>query len=406
MRKFHVLFLFTCILVTQLFAQKTITGVVTSSEDNSPLIGVSVIVKGTTRGVLTNIDGKFSISVSSNEKLVFTYVGMLPQEILVGNQSTIDVVLKPDSKVLDEVVVTAMGIQQEKKRMNFAVQNVSSEALTESRSSNFVNALQGKIAGLSVTTSSGSPNAGSQVIIRGISSVNNAQNNEPLFILDGVPISGKGTSAADINPNDIESTTVLKGAAAAALYGQDAANGVIMITTKKGQIGKVKATVNASWQQDTPTRLQAIQTSYAPGSQGFYSEEVQGGWGPLLNNGEQTYNNINSFLNNGFYQKYDISLTGGSEKFQSYASASYSKNDGIVPNDYLNKFNALLKGTYQPIKTLSFTFSANVSENTYRSFSATGMSSVYNFPITTDIRKYELPNGYPLYSYYDSNKRI
>jgi TonB-linked SusC/RagA family outer membrane protein len=298
-----------------------------------------------------------------------------------------------------------MGIKQEKKRMNFAVQSVYSDALTENKSPNFINALQGKVAGLSVTNAGGSPNAGTQVIIRGISSINNSQNNEPLFILDGMPIAGKGSAAADINPNDIENVTVLKGAAAAALYGQDAANGVIMITTKKGQVGKISTTVNTSWQYDIPTRLQQLQTSYAPGSQGFYVDKAMGGWGPLLNQNEQIYNNVDNFLQNGFYQKYDISLTGGSEKFQAYTSVNYSSNDGIVPNDYLDKIGVLLKATYQPSKKLTFNLSGNIQENSSRAFSATGMSSVYNWPINDDITDYELTNGYPRFLYYnDVNK--
>lgn len=404
MKKFYFLIL-SVLFTLPIVAQQTITGTVTSSEDGLPVIGVSVVVKGTSGGASTNLDGAYSLSASKGQTLVFTYVGMKSQEMKIGESNVINVVLEPTSEQLEEIVVTAMGIKQEKKRMNFAVQSVNSDALTENKSPNFVNALQGKVAGLSVTNSSGSPNAGTQVIIRGISSVNNSQNNEPLFILDGMPLSGKGSAAADINPNDIENVTVLKGAAAAALYGQDAANGVIMITTKRGQVGKVSATLNASWQYDTPTRLRKLQTSYAPGSQGFYKEKTMGGWGPLLNEGEQIYDNVGNFLKDGFYQKYDISLTGGGEKFQAYASANYSKNEGIVPNDYLNKLGVLLKGTYQPIKSLSITASANISENNYRSFSSTGMSSVYNWPINDDITNYQLANGFPRRLYYNDSEK-
>lgn len=406
MRKYFYLLILLVFTPLCVFAQKSISGVVVD-ESQEPLIGVSVVVKGTTTGTITDLDGKYSLSnVPNTATIVFSYVGMQTQEQkMTPTTSVLNITMRSDALVIDEVVVTAMGIQQEKKRMNFAVQSVGSETLTENKSPNFVNALQGKIAGLSVTNSSGSPNSGTQVIIRGVSSVNNSQSNEPLFILDGMPVSGKGSAAADINPNDIENVTVLKGAAAAALYGQDAANGVIMITTKKGQVGKVNATINSSWQYDIPTRLQQLQTSYAPGSQGFYRDKTMGGWGPLLNEGEQVHDNVSYFLKKGFYQKYDLSLTGGSEKFQAYASASYSKNDGIVPNDYLNKMGILLKGTYQPIKSLTFTISANILENTSRSFSSTGMSSVYNWPINDDIRIYQEPTGFPRRLYYnDDNK--
>ena len=212
----------------------------------------------------------------------------------------------------------------------FAVQNINSENLTESHSANFVNALQGKVAGLNVTTGSGSPNAGSQIIIRGIASINTSQNNEPLFIMDGMPISGGGSAAADINPNDIESVTVLKGAAAAALYGQDAANGVIMITTKQGQVGKIQVKASGSWQWDTPTRVPELQSTYAPGSQGFYREKTSGGWGPMLNPGEQIYDNIGNFLKTGFYHKYDFSVNGGTDKFTAYALSTPSKPDSLI----------------------------------------------------------------------------
>lgn len=401
MRKYFFLLILIVFTSISVYAQKTITGTVVD-ENREALIGVSVVVKGTSTGTITDLDGNYRMTnVPNTATLVFSYVGMQTQEQKVTpTTTTLNVTMRSDALVIDEVVVTAMGIQQEKKRMNFAVQSVGSETLTENKAPNFVNALQGKIAGLSVTNSSGSPNAGTQVIIRGVSSMNNGQSNEPLFILDGMPLAGKGSSAADINPNDIENVTVLKGAAAAALYGQDAANGVIMITTKKGKAGKITATVNASVQYDTPTRLQQLQTSYAPGSQGFYVDKAMGGWGPLLNENEKIYDNVNNFLKNGVYQKYDLSFSGGSDKFQAYASANYSKNDGIVPNDYLNKLGVLLKATFQPVKSLSFNISANIQENTSRSFSSTGMSAVYNYPITSDITDYELTNGYPKFLYY------
>lgn len=402
MKRITLLFIVFNFILQSGFGQKVaITGTVTSKEDGLPIIGASVVEKGTSNGTITNFDGVYTLSVSTGATLVFSYVGMEKQERKIAGSAPLNVVLSSSAIAIDEVVVTAMGVKQEKKRMNFAVQSVNSEVLTENRAPNFVNALQGKIAGLSVTNSSGSPNSGTQVIIRGISSINNGQSNEPLFILDGMPISGSGTNAADINPNDIENVTILKGAAAAALYGTNAANGVIMITTKKGQAGKVSATVSGSWQYDTPTRLQQLQTSYAPGSQGFYVDKAMGGWGPPLNPGEKTYDNVNNFLKNGFYQKYDISLSGGSEKFQTYASVNYSNNDGIVPNDYLNKLGILLKGTYKPLKSLTFNFSANIQENKYRTFSSTGMSSVYNFPIVSDITDYQLTNGYPRFNYYN-----
>lgn len=401
-----ILFFFLSLFITvSVIAQETITGTVTSTEDGFPIIGASVTVKGTSRGGTTNIDGYYSLEAKRGQTLVFSYIGMKQQERVVGDSKIVNVVLEPATEQLQEIVVTAMGVQSEKKKLNFAVQSVDGSSITDGKSTNFVNALQGKVAGLNVTNSSGSPNAGTQIIIRGVSSVNNSQNNEPLFVLDGMPLSGKGSAAADINPNDIENVTVLKGAAAAALYGQDAANGVIMVTTKKGQVGKVSVTANASLQYDVPTRLFKLQNVYGPGSEGFYKEKTMGGWGPLLSNDVQTYDNMRNFLQNGVYQKYDVSMTGGSEKFQAYASANYSKSDGIVPNDYLSKAGLLVKGTYNPSKTLTLTVAANITENSYRAFGSTGMSSVYNWPITDDITNYELTNGYPRFLYYSDNAK-
>jgi len=402
-----IILLLTVFLTVQyaVAQQVTVTGVVTSQEDGESVIGASVTEKGTSNVTITDFNGNFSISVPIGATLEISYIGMAKESRKITAAAKLNIVLKPDAKVLGEVVVTAMGVKTEKKKLNFAVQNLNAGDLVDKKATNIVDALQGKVAGLSVTNSSGSPNSGTQVIIRGISSVNNAQNNEPLFVLDGVPISGRGTTAADINPNDIESVTVLKGAAAAALYGQDAGNGVIMITTKKGQAGKVVVTANTSWQMDVPTRLPRLQTSYVPGAQGFYAEKAGGGWGPLLNAGERIYDNVNDFLNTGFYQKYDVSLAGGSEKFQAYASANYSMHDGIVPNDYRNTLGVLLKGTYQPSKTLSIHVSANITDNTYRSFDATGMSSVYGWPINDPITNYQLRDGYPRFRYYNDNKK-
>ena len=388
-----ILFVLTCLFASvAMMASITVTGTVISAEDGLPVIGASVVEKGTSNGTITDFDGMYELTVADNAVLVFSYVGLTSQELKVSGPK-MDVTLKGDAIAMEEVVVTAMGVVQEKKRLNFAVQNIGGESLNESQNSNFVNSLQGKIAGVSVTNAGGSPNSGSQIIIRGISSINNSQSNEPLFILDGVPVNGGAAAAADINPNDIENITVLKGAAAAALYGQDAANGVIMITTKQGEAGKIKVQANGSWQWDTPTRLPELQQTYGPGSQGFYKEKTSGGWGPMLNEGEQIYDNIGNFFRTGFYQKYDFSVNGGTEKFQAYASANWSKSEGIIPEDYKQRFGALIKASYSPAKWISFAMNINVSDTKSRSTS--GVSSAYSWPITDDITDYERADGFP-----------
>ena len=390
-------FVLTCSLLSvAMMASVTVRGVVISTDDGLPVIGASVFEKGTSNGTITDFDGMYELTVQDGAVLVVSYVGMTTQEVKVTGPQ-MDVRLSSDAIAMEEVVVTAMGVVQEKKRLNFAVQNIGGEALNESQNSNFVNSLQGKIAGVSVTNAGGSPNSGSQIIIRGISSVNNSQSNEPLFILDGVPVNGGASAAADINPNDIENITVLKGAAAAALYGQDAANGVIMITTKQGEAGKIKVQANGSWQWDQATRLPELQSTYGPGSQGFYKEKTSGGWGPMLNEGQQIYDNIGNFLKTGFYHKYDFSVNGGTEKFQAYASANWSKSEGIIPEDYKQRFGALVKASFTPADWVTFNMNINVSDTKSRSTS--GVSSAYAWPITDDITDYQREDGYPRFRY-------
>lgn len=397
-------FLLSFIFVVHLNAQQTITGIVTSSEDNQPIIGASVILKGTSRGTVTNVDGKFSILASKGQTLVFSYVGMEIKELTVGDQSVLNVVLTPKSQVLEEVVVTAMGIKTEKKKLNFAVQSVNSDALTEGQQANFINGLQGKVSGISVTNSGGSPNSGSLLIIRGISSINPSQSNAPLYVLDGVAFSG---AVSDINPNDIENVTILKGAAAAALYGQSGANGVVMITTKQATAGKINVNANITLQSNQAIRMPELQNIYGPGSLGFYKPESSGGfggWGPLLGENTPTYNNMKNYFKTGVYQKYDVSMSGGTDKLKFYASGYYSDDKGIIINDYLIKSGILVKGSADISKKITLSAMANIVNNVYRGGS--GVSSAYLWPITDDIRNYQELNGYPRFRYLSENKKI
>ena len=395
-------FVLTCSLLSvAMMASITVRGTVISTEDGLPVIGASVLEKGTSNGTITDFDGMYELTVQDDAVLVVSYVGLVTQELKVTGPQ-LDVRLSGDAIAMEEVVVTAMGVVQEKKRLNFAVQNIGADALTESQNANFVNSLQGKIAGVSVTNAGGSPNSGSQIIIRGISSVNNSQSNEPLFILDGVAITGGGSTAADINPNDIENITILKGAAAAALYGQDAANGVIMITTKQGEKGKIKVQANTSWQWDQAVRLPELQQMYGPGAAGFYKEKTSGGWGPMLGENDVIYDNIGNYLKTGFYHKYDFSINGGSEKFQAYASANWSNAEGITPEDYKTRFGALLKATFTPAEWVSFQMGVNITDTKSRSTS--GVSTVYGWPINNDITDYKHDNGLPTHRYWSSDK--
>ena len=261
MRK-RLLFLFLICSTILAQAQHIVTGIVTSSEDKQPIIGAAVMVKGTQKGTVTDYDGNYSVDAPLNSTLVFSYMGMKTQEIKVtGNK--LNVVLQPSAIEVDEVVVTAMGVKQEKKNLNFAVSTVNADDIMAAKSTNFVDALQGKVAGLTVTNGGGSPNAASRTLIRGVSSMSPMQDASPLFVVDGIPVSG---GMGQINPNDIENVTVLKGAAAAALYGQEAANGAIMVTTKAGKVGKITTNVSATFQIDRATRLPELQSKWGPGA--------------------------------------------------------------------------------------------------------------------------------------------
>ena len=244
MKKQLLLILFSFLAVAGY--ARVITGTVISESDNEPVIGATVMVKGTQRGVATDFDGKFTLDVKDSDVLTITNVGMLQQDVKVGKQQSLRIIMKDNAQLLGEVVVTAMGQTQEKKKLNFAVQQLDSKEISAGVSNNLASTLQGKVSGLQILSTGGSPNASQTIQIRAISSINTSQNNEPLIIIDGVPVRGGGSSLTDINPNDIESMSVLKGAAASALYGQEAANGVIMIVTKSGKDGKLTVTANAT----------------------------------------------------------------------------------------------------------------------------------------------------------------
>ena len=373
---------------------RTVTGVVTSSSDKQPVIGATVMVKGTTTGTSTDFDGKYSINAQDDAVLVFSYVGMTSSEVKVSGRDVINVELKENSQVLDEVVVTAMGQTQEKKKLNFAVQSLGAEDVTAGQTANFAAGLQGKVAGLQVSNVGGSPNAGTQLIVRAISSVNPSQNNEPLVVIDGMEVRGRGTSLGDINPNDIESMNVLKGAAASALYGQQAANGVIMITTKRGKEGKVTVTAQGSWEISNSMRVPKIQDQFIGGAAGFYKENSAGGWGSYLTSADHVYDNLGGFLGTGFMQKYDVSMSGGSKNFNGYASASYMKNDGVIPNDYKNRLNVFLKGEFKPSEQVTMQLTANFIDSKARG-AGTSIRSAYTWPINKDMADYITLEGRP-----------
>jgi len=392
MRKQLLLLLFSVIAMTGY--ARIVTGVVTQKSDGETVIGASIQVKGTSRGTATDIDGKYSIEVNDGEVLEISYVGMNPVSIKVNGQKVINVELEDNSQVLQEVVVTAYGQTQEKKKLNFAVQSLSSEQVTAGGSANFANSLQGKVAGLQVATGGGSPNSSTQLIIRAISSVNNSQSNEPLMVVDGVAIRGKGSTLADINPDDIETMSVLKGAAASALYGQEGANGVILITTKSGsKDGSIKVNASATVEISNCMRVPKLQSMFTPGSKGFYKENSGGGgWGPYLQSDQKLYDNLGDFLGTGLLQKYSVSVSGGTEKFNSYASVAYTRHEGVVPKDYKNQITAFLKGMYKPSDQVTIQLSLNFIDTRARGF-GNSMSTIYNWGRNFNMSDYITADG-------------
>lgn len=401
MKKQLLLILFSMLAVAGY--ARVITGTVISEADNEPVIGATVMVQGTTKGVATDVNGKFALDVNEGDVLTISIVGMTKQTVKIGKQQSIEVYLKDDAQMLGEIVVTAMGQTQEKKKLNFAVQSLNSDEISAGVTDNLASTLQGKVSGLQVLSTGGSPNSSQTIQIRAISSINTSQNNEPLIILDGVPVRGGGSTFSDINPNDIESMSVLKGAAASALYGQEAANGVIMIVTKSGKSGKLQVSANATLEISNATRVPKIQSSFAPGTKGFYVENSgYGGWGAPLAAGEQTYDNVGDFLKTGFLQKYDISMNGGSDKANAYASVSYQKNDGIIPKDYRNQINLFFKGQFNPSNKVKIQLSASFKESTARGF-GNSMSTIYGWGINKNMSDYQTLEGYPNWSaYYDN----
>lgn len=426
-------------------AQKTVTGNVTGEDDGTPVPGVNVIVKGTSAGTVTDIDGKYQIGVPEDGSIiVFSFIGLATEEVEVGNQSVIDMVMTADIKQLTEVVVTAMGVTREEKSLGYALQSVDGDEIAQAREPNLVNALQGKIAGAQITSSSGAVGASSRIVLRGSASLGG--NNQPLFVVDGIPISNsqfgatdtdgvnRGNGASDINPEDIESMSVLKGPNAAALYGSRASNGVILITTKsgKGQKG-LGVSVSNTTTFESPLRLPSYQDEWGQGSQGAFSfvNGAGGGtndgfdesWGPQLDIGlmipqfnspvdangvrqatpwVSNPDNIKNFFETGVTSTTNVSITGGNDKANFRASYTYLDQKGIVPNTDQNKNSINLAGAITPNDKLKITSGltyTNVASDNLPGYGYAGGNVMQQFVWfgrqvdIADLKNYTNPDG-------------
>ncbi len=426
------LLVFTCI---QVFSQaNVVTGTVTSAEDGSPIPGVSVVVRGTTIGTITDVDGNYSLAVPENAiKLMFTFVGMKTVEETIGGRSVIDVTLEVDILGLEEVVVTSLGITRVKKALGYSVQDVKGDELVTAREANVVNSLQGRLAGVQISNSSGNVSSGARIIVRGMSTLTG--NNMPLFVVDGVPIinaySGTGertvgaysgtdygNSTMDVNPSDIESISVLKGANAAALYGSRAVNGVVMITTKSGKLkpGARKGlgiSFESNWVWSNPLKLPEFQDLYGQGYNGQF-EYVDGDWGGVNDGIDESWgppldgrliaqfdspydpvtgvrtptpwiahpDNVKDIFQTGLTATNTLTLQGADEKANFRLSLGNQDVKGMLPNTDLKKNNVTFSAGLNVSPKFRINASANYISNKSDNIMSAGYTSAGVFQST------------------------
>jgi TonB-linked SusC/RagA family outer membrane protein len=405
--------------------QRNISGTV-RGDNQEPLPGVTVSVKNTDRVTQTGANGQYSIQAATGETLVFTYVGYEPQETKVGNSSTVNITMGVSGNSMNEVVVTALGIKKERKALGYSVSELSAQELMKNKNTNIVNSLTGKVPGVNVTQFSGAPGAGASITIRGGNSTSDGRQNQPLFVVDGIiydnSTSVTGNSGTDgmtrsnttysnrimdINPEDIENLSVLKGAAAAALYGSRAADGVIIITTKKGAEGAVTVNLNSKISTSWANKLPEVQTQFGPGVYSangvLNTTNVYSSWGPELTASDVVYDNIGTFFQNGMVYDNNVNVSGGSKNGSFYLSGSNYNQKGIVPGTGYEKTTFRFNGEQ---KYGRLTLNANAAysiANTDRTLTTSGlygsgggvgsMQALYGFPQTFDIRDYKNLDG-------------
>lgn len=326
---------------------KKVSGTV-KDENGLPMTGVSVQIQGTNKGAITDDKGNFSLEVPDNGTLVVSYVGYQSQQIAVGGQTNLDIAMKPlPGSGLQDLVVTALGVKQTQKSLSYNVQSVTSDQLNTVKTDNMMNSLNGKVAGLTISPSASGVGGSAKVILRGSRSANG--NNQPLYVIDGVPITNSanangqqngtfgggpdgGDGISNLNPEDIESISVLEGASAAALYGSQAQNGVILITTKKGKAGHANIQVNSSFSIDHIAYQPELQNSYGPTDKTAFQS-----WGDKITGSAN--NNLDAFFQNGTNWTNSVSFSAGSDKAQTYISYANVSARGTEPGNKLSRNN-------------------------------------------------------------------
>ena len=337
----------------------TVTGKVVDAS-GMPVIGAAVIIKGTTIGTSTGVDGDFSLQVpppSADAVLEINYLGYEPIAQAVGSRTNITFTLRESAVDVDAVVVTALGIKRSEKALSYNVQQVNSEDIVANKDVNFINSLSGKVAGVTINSSSGGVGSASKVVMRGQKSI--SQSSNALYVIDGVPMfttardggtefASQGTTdpIADINPEDIESMSVLNGAAAAALYGSDAANGAIVVTTKRGKAGYTSVTVSSSTEVMSPFILPDFQNRYGTGDLNSTESSFVRSWGNRLNSSNYMgYNPRDDYFQTGVTGTESVSLSTGTEKNQTYFSAAAVNSRGVIPNNGYDRYNFTFRNT-------------------------------------------------------------
>lgn len=419
--------MFACLFLSlgMAMAQTQASGTVVSSEDGQPVIGATVMLVGSNNGTMTDYDGKFTLSVPANGKLRISSVGMRTREVTASQNMKI--VLTPEDNALDEVVVTALGIKRSAKALGFSATAVKGEDIAAARTNDIMSSLQGKVAGLQISNSSSDPGSSKSVIVRGVSSLGGT--NQPLYVIDGVPLTNAavfssdglnkgfdfGNGAGAVNPDDVESMTILKGAAATALYGSRAANGVILITTKVGARQKKGYGIeyNGGLQWETLLRLPQMQNQFGMGWYGEKTDNENGSWGPAFDGSMLRYgnvydysqkmksylpmkNNIRDFFDVGFRYNNSISFNGATDVSTYFVSLSQIHEDGIIPTDAdkYNKYTFSGRGSHK-VNNLTFSTSLNYAyqRNNFVS-TGQGAGSMYNNIMQTprDISIVELKN--------------
>jgi TonB-linked SusC/RagA family outer membrane protein len=407
-----IFLLLLCFWLKAAIAQEQITGKVTSADDGLPIPGVTIKIKGTGSGTQTTVNGTYSIAANTGQVIVFSFIGSTTQEITVGTSKVIDVKLATDSKNLNEVVVTGFNVRQERRELTAAVQVVKGEDIARTQRDNFLNALQGRVAGATVTSTSGQPGASASIVLRGINSIGG--NNQPLFVVDGIRINnttfnqagqvsnGANRSAdfnnrgSDINPEDIESVTILKGPEAAAVYGSDAASGAIVITTKKGKSGAGSIAYNNNFSFATAYRTPEVQTVYGRGTNGINNPLSRPEFGPKLAAGTPVYDNLNNFLKTAFSQIHSLSLEGGNDATTYRVSTEYRKTNGVMPVAYNDRLSLRFTGSSKITSKLASTASVNYFNVNNRKLNK-GNSGTYinalTWPTDDDVRNYTNADG-------------